>query len=189
MKEVIKKYWKFAVAGIIILILLFVLCAFVSWKKSPRFARFEIAMAYRNNDTTIAEKYYDYEKIVDKYISEIMEDAQNDPFGGLAVAMVANLRPTLINQLKNSVEEGIEQDKEFKKRSIIDIFWRSYNVEPSDAIAKVEKINKKKEIYYTCPFKESGCIKFTWEKGEKNWQITEMSINPIPVQEVFNAEK
>ncbi len=180
--EFMKKYWKIALISLCGLLVLVLLCQFISWRTSARYARFDLDNAADRRDSSVCDKYWDYEKVIDNQLRSSLGDV-SDGLGGLAYAMAANMRPMLIAQLQAGVKECYEQERD--KSNIFVKFWYNFtNQSPSSAI-KVNKINKNKENVFICDFDDSGCRMFTWEKIDKKWKITNFEAG-IPIKKVFD---
>ncbi len=181
--EFVKKYWKkalIALASVLVIVLFF---QFISWRTSARYARFDLANAGDRRDSSVCDKYWDYEKVIDNQLRSSLGDV-NDGLGGLAYAMAANMRPMLIAQFEAWVKEGYEED-DGKKGNIFVNFWNSFTNQSAHGITKVKKINKNKENFFVCPLEESGCIMSTWEKVDKKWKITNFEAG-ISIKKVFD---
>ena len=178
-----KQYWKIILYVIILIIFIPLISLFVSWKTSPRFARFEISLALQNRDSSICDKYYDYARIVDYAISQSLNEMEDNPFGAIAYTMASNMRPTLINSLQTSTKESFERGSIYRK-NILKIFWNSYNNKSDESAVKVVKIGKNKEEFYNCPIRDNQCYLFTWEKIEGKWKITQFE-SGLRIKDVF----
>ena len=184
--EFVKRYWKIALMSLCLLLVLVLLCQFITWRNSARYARFDYANGVARHDSSICDKYWDFEKVVDNNISNSFGDINNG-FEGLAFAMVANMRPMLIANFEKEVKEVIEDedDDDSPKQNIFIRFLNSYTNKVSNCATKLNKINKNKENFYVCSFDGSGCTLFTWEKVDKKWKITKFETD-IPIKKVFD---
>lgn len=182
--EHIKKYSKIALISLCALLVLVLLCQFIAWRTSARYARFDYANGIARHDSSICDKYWDFEKVVDNHINNSFGDV-NDGFEGLAFAMIANMRPMLIANFEKEVKEAIEEDDNNPKQNIFIRFWNTYTNQVSNCTTKLNKINKNKENFYVCSFDGSGCTLFTWEKVDKKWKITCFETD-IPIKKVFD---
>jgi len=180
--EKLKKYWKHLAIAVLSVLVVSIIVEFISWKGSARYARFEIGNAIAKKDSSICDKYWDFEKIVDYQINKSLSEVSDDPFEGLAYAMVVNMRPMLIARLESETKKSIEED-EAPKTNIFKNFWNSYTNKSKESFKKVITINKNKEKFYTCPYELKDCIIFTWERNDKKWKIVGIEYN-IPVEEV-----
>lgn len=181
--EFIKKYWKkalIALASILVIVLFF---QFISWRVSPSYARFDLDNAVDRKDSSVCDKYWDYEKVIDNQLRSSLGDI-SDGLGGLAYAMAANMRPMLISQLQADVKDCYEQGRDRKSNIFINFWYNFTNQNPNSAI-KVKKINKNKENFFICDFDDSGCRMFTWEKVDKKWKITNFEAG-ISIKKVFD---
>ena len=181
--EFIKKYWKKALIALAAILMIVLFFQFISWCSSARYARFVLCNAADRKDSSLCDKYWDYEKVIDNQLRSSLGEVE-DGLGGLAYAMAANMRPMLIAQFEAGVKESYEE-YDGKKGNIFVNFWNSFTNQSAHGITKVKKINKNKENFFICDFDDSGCRMFTWEKVDKKWKITNFEAG-IPVKKVFD---
>lgn len=179
-----KQIIVYASYAFIAILVIFLLAQIIIFKNSARYARYELGVAAREHNSSICDKYYNYEQIIDNqignHINETAKELDGNPFADLAYAMVGNMRPVLIAQLKSSVKDSFENNN-LPKENKLCLMWQSYRNTSGHSFVKVDKINKNKELYTNCPFENNGCMQFTWEKVNNAWQIVE--VNQISIQE------
>jgi hypothetical protein len=178
----LKKYWGKALIALAFILVIVLFLQFISWRTSARYSRFVLANAGDERNSSVCDKYWDFEKVIDNNLRESLGDA-NDDLNSLAYVMAANMRPMLIAQFEAGVKESYEKDNG-KKGNVFVNFWNSFTNKSKYGITKVEKINKNKENYFVCPLEESGCVMTTWEKSDKKWKITRF-VTDIPIKKVL----
>lgn len=180
----VKKYWKIAIISLCALLVFILLCQLIAWRTSARYARFDYANGVARHDSSICDKYWDFEKVIDNNIKNSFGNVESG-LDGLAFAMVANMRPMLISNFESEVKAVIEEKDDSPKQNIFIRFWNTYTNQASNSATKLNKINKNKEDYYICSFDGSGCTLFTWEKIDRKWKITRFETD-IPIKAVFD---
>ena len=93
----------------ILIIICLIVSTIISFKNSYKYCRYEMRLALQKHDSSIIEKYYNFESIVDNAMNQSLQEIGDNPFAGLGVAMFANIRPTLIQNLKINVEKSFEK--------------------------------------------------------------------------------
>lgn len=177
------------------LILLFILSTFiwlfVDFKNSVRYARYEMLIAQKNKDSSVVEKYYDVEEIVDSMINDHIKETADDPYSALGAAMVTNMRPALIKKVKSDLEESAESENlDTEKMSNWKIFWYSFNDKSffSGKIYKPEYFGKNKVKVLTGIVTLDTCNEFTWKKQNKQWKIVEIKQVKNPYEEAVKLK-
>ena len=181
-----KKYWKQITSGLLAIIAILLIILVINFKNSAAYARFELAVAAQNKDSSICDKYYDYDKIVDSYIMDYYKQIEDNPFAGWGYSMMENMRPAMVKRFKAEITASFEEGVP-KKVNVVNLLYRNIFNEPNTGLVKVEKFGNKKEKFYKCIENKNYCSIYVWEKIDKIWKVTGISlINP---EEISNDKK
>lgn len=100
------------VLGVVVLALLGGVFWYVNFTRSPEYSLGQLASAVENKDWDGVEKYVDIEaligQVVDAATSKALEE-DDSGFGALAAGLAQSMKPALVQQVKDSLKEGVEQ--------------------------------------------------------------------------------
>ena len=171
-----KKKMVFIVIGCVIAIIIAgMIIGYYNFKNSYRYTQYQLYLATKKSDSTIAMKYYDIDKIVDNKISDIISsEMQNNPFAALGVAIVENMRPALIKNVEKQISDSYDNHGNDNMPCKLKLFWYAYTNTPVNPNFKFEfkKINDKKIKITAIERMENTQTTFTMQKIEKRWVIT-----------------
>ena len=171
-----KKYWKQILGVLVFIFVASLIVLVINYKNSAKFARLELAIAAQNNDASMCKKYYDFDKIIDSYILEYYKKIDDNPFAGWGYSIIENMRPVLVSKLKADIISTCENTVS-KKVNIFTLLYRNIFDKSDLYVIKVKKFGNKKEKFYKCTKDYSNCSEFVWEKVDKEWKITDFSLN------------
>lgn len=170
-----KKIFLIGLGAIAIVVVSVILTLYINFRTSYRYTQYQFYMAAKKANSALALEYYDINKIVDNKISSVVSDELNDnPFAALGIAMIENMRPSLVNTLEKQIVESYETVNADDLPNAITLFWLAYNDKPinKDYIFEFKKINDKKVIKKEINTIDNSNTVYTMQKIDKKWVVT-----------------
>jgi len=170
-----KQIFISSVIAVILILIIVIICLILNFINSPRFGAYELTMAIKEQNSERAIKYYDIDKIVDNMIADATNDIlkENTEFAALGISMMNNMKDIYKTQYKkNLIEEYETKSEKIDKMSKFKILYLAYTSKPVSADKLIYKKHKNTASQSYCSKDEKDCYKYTWEKIDKKWKIT-----------------
>lgn len=165
-----------------VILLLFIIAIIVIWYNfytSPRYSAYQLSIAAKNQDSQLALKYHNIDRIVENQIARANKDIQeeNNEFLALAkINLLSQLKDTLPIQIKQELIEEYESksDKLINTPNYKILYYAYMNKPISAKKLTVEKHTKNKVKQSFCNAEGKNCYIRTFEKNGNIWKVSDI---------------
>uniref|UniRef100_UPI004026DF1B hypothetical protein n=1 Tax=Candidatus Stercorousia sp. TaxID=3048886 RepID=UPI004026DF1B len=172
-----KKKLVIFIGTFILSIILILSSLYIIFRQSVQYAIFELTLAQKYQDSQTALQYYDIEKIADSAIADATEELANDdnPFAGLGISMLNNMRDAIIAKYKKDLTEEYETEyQQLKSLNNIAILYHTITNKPIAASTITFKTISKNKVIQTFTNADGESMSRTWAKNDNQWKIIEL---------------
>ncbi|MCR5260621.1 MAG: hypothetical protein K6C94_02165 [Candidatus Gastranaerophilales bacterium] len=173
------------IIGLSVILIIFVVVIAIMWFNfytSPRYTAYQLTIAAKNQDSQLALKYHDIDRIVENRIARANKDIQEEENAFIAMtelSLLSQLKETLPIQIKqNIIDEYETKSEELIKMPDYKILYYAYKNKPVSAKKLiVEKIAKNRVKQSFCNEQGKNCYIRTFEKEGNIWKVSDIEFS------------